>query len=61
MQLFLTSDPGLCSVEQDRKDQHLEKSDLGGQGCMYFSKRDLKLTEHCEQVPGYVDVQPDLA
>jgi len=28
MQICLTRDPGLCSVQQDRKDRHLEKFDL---------------------------------
>jgi len=30
MQICQTRDPGFCSVQQHRKDQHLEKSDLGG-------------------------------
>jgi len=30
MQIFQTRDPGFCSIQQDGKDQHLEKSDLGG-------------------------------
>jgi len=30
MQIFQTRDPGFCSIQQDRKDQHLEKSDFGG-------------------------------
>jgi len=30
MHIFQTRDPVVCSIQQDRKDQHLEKSDLGG-------------------------------
>jgi len=57
MQICLTGPPGLSSVQQDRKDQHLVKADLGGQGYVCFPQRDLKLIE---QGPGYFDALTNL-
>jgi len=43
MQICQIHDPGFCSEQQDLKDQHPEKSDLGGDMCL--PQWDLKLTK----------------
>jgi len=56
--LVLPGTSSFASIQQDQKNQHLEKSDLDGQGCMCLPQRDLK---HTEQGHVYFDAPTNLA